>query len=334
MWKYKILIVLITFLLSFQYIFAQLEYVERKIWDYQVQLLKVILDGKHIIVTSISEDWEDLIDLINEVWWIAWVNWAFFMPKDYWYEKNDTNADRVFQWKKYFKYHWDFGVRWMFWFDINWNPLFIADNKWYVSGWIWQYNQDKKDKLYYWISNHPILVFKWENVLHKSEDVIDEKMKAKWIKNFICSRKDDKTILMWFVYNISIYELTYYLQNILQCYNAILLDSWWSRWMMYNKQYIKKNWRQIMDAFVVVEKSDNIKYNWNVQTQIIQDKYKNIADKINQTIVKIVNEKFFDETEKIKNNYIQLYKEKVKEKLLFFYEKTWNEKYIKIYNYM
>ena len=84
-------------------------------------------------------------------------------------------------------------------------------------------------------------------------------MKMKTTKNFICTTKDKKIIYMWYVYNISMLDISNYIKKNFNCYNAINLDAWWSLWLIYNNKYIKKEWRKIMDAFVVIEWKKNVK---------------------------------------------------------------------------
>lgn len=338
----KKIFVIISFLFILFWIYsdtsAYLQYIDRKIWDYNVQLFKIILDWNNYIVSSISQTGDSLKNLVNKVHGVAGINGAYFMPKDYWFEKNDTNADRVFEWKQYFKFNGDFWARGMFWFKKSWEPLFIVNNEWY-AGEKWEYNEDKINQLYYWISNHPILLLKGEDVLYKSESLIDKKMEAKWPKNFICSRKNKVEILMGSVHNITIYELVDYLKNTLKCYNAILLDSWASRWIFYNWKYIKKHRRPIMDAFVVVDKSH---YNWDKTSWYKKylpkknktiNKYKILANKIDNKIIEIVNKKFKNKSYDTKQYYIKYYHDKVKNLLLKLYKKTNKIIYFKVSQY-
>ena len=57
--------------------------VQKEIWWKSVNLIKVILDWKHKIVTSLSQDWDTLDNLIKKENWISWVNWSYFCPADY-----------------------------------------------------------------------------------------------------------------------------------------------------------------------------------------------------------------------------------------------------------
>ncbi len=104
-----------------------------------------------------------------------------------------------------------------------------------------------------------MLLLKWENPNNWNSNIYDKKMLTKWVKSFICSKKDAKTIYMWYISNITVYEMSNYLKDSLWCYNAMNLDSWGSLWMVYNNNTIKKSGRKVMDAFVVIEtKNENI----------------------------------------------------------------------------
>lgn len=258
--NYKILLCLIFTLITTKTFWYQ-ELINDSIDWKKTQYIKVILDDKHEIITSVSETWESLESLVSKVWWISWVNWAYFCPEDYkncgW--TNYSENMRIFDWKKYSKYKDDLWANWLFWFDKNWIPLFILNNYWYVDGINKKYNQDKINDVNYWISNFPVLVLEWKNVINESENILDTKQKTFWIKSFICSQDDNKTIFMWTVSNITVKEMADFLQRNLNCYNAINLDSWGSLWMIYNNETIKKPWRKIMDAFVVVEKKETKK---------------------------------------------------------------------------
>lgn len=240
--------------------YAYQEYIQKEIWWKSVNLIKVILDWKHKIVTSLSQDWDTLDNLIKKENWISWVNWSYFCPADYkvcnWI--NFTDRARIYNNTLYSKWWTDFWSSWMFWFWSDWTPIFVLKNDWY-SPWInKKVNTNKISEISYWLANYPVLVLNWENIVSQSDDILDTKMKTIWTKSFICSQSDNKTIYMWMIQNMTVKEMASYIKENLWCYNAINLDSWWSLWMTYNNEKIKVPWRKIMDAFVVVEVKNEI----------------------------------------------------------------------------
>ena len=236
-----------------QHTFAYKEFINKKIGWKNVKVIKVVLDWSHKVVTSVSFSGDNFEDLVKKEWWNTWVNGAYFMPTDYGFAQNDTNADRIYKQEKFFKFSWDFWVRWMMWFDVVGSPIFVLNNEGYDWNEAIQYNTWEIDDIYYWISNHPVLLLEWENVLDKSEKVIDSKMKASSTKSFICFTQDKNTIFMWNISSLKIYEVPSFIKNNFGCYNAINLDSGWSLGFMYDGKVYNKPWRKIMDAFVVVD---------------------------------------------------------------------------------
>ena len=164
-------------------------------------------------------------------------------------------------------------------------------------------NSDKINQIYYWLGNYPVLLFHWENFVPLYKSQLSRKMKMSWPKAFICSTKDWKTIYMWYVSNITIFEMPEFLKKNFWCYNALNLDSWGSLWLIYNWRIIKKNWRPIMDAFVVVdvEKYDKVKEIIHKNSRIIDS----VVDKIsaiywkNPYVLKAIIQKI----DQIKNRY-------------------------------
>lgn len=63
------------------------------------------------------------------------------------------------------------------------------------------------------------------------------------------------------------------------CLNAINLDAWWNTSMVYNNEYKKWPWRNIVDAFIIVE--DN--WLWDkVLEKKLNESYKKIELSINK----------------------------------------------------
>lgn len=229
-------------------------------WN-KVKIIKVIPDLRHKIITSVSIDWDNIDTLVNRVGWVSWITWSYFCPADYWKSCNRTNSttsDRIFEWKSYSKYWPDTWWRWMFGFTVTGAFLYIQNNLWYANdSYVRKYNEDKIDQVYYWLSNHPVLLIDWEDVLSKEEDnLLDKKMLKRWPKNFICVTQDQKTYYMWQIYDITMYEIPHYIHKNFDCWYALNLDSWPSSWIIYNNQTKLKNKRLIMDAFVVYENPD------------------------------------------------------------------------------
>ncbi len=299
----KLILLFMLFCFGFSFSFAKKEFIDKTIDGKTVKVIKVVLDWTTKIVTSVAFTWWDSFEnLVKKEWWDTWVNWAYFCPSDYpncgWQTR--TNADRIYQWTQYFKFNWDMWSRWMFGFDKNWKPMFVMNNEGYAWWYVRQYNNEKIDDVYYWISNHPVLLIEWEDVLSNSESLIDVKMRNSSSKSFICSSSDNKTVHMWNISNLTIYELPAYLKKNFDCYNAIALDNWWSLGMMYGWKTYTKPTRQIMDAFVVVDVKTDTQNNQPAQNNTtekqqkvalinsIKLKFKQIKTKANKDKIKII----------------------------------------------
>lgn len=266
--------------------------------------IKVKLDRWNKIITSVSLSWESLNDLVGKVWQDTWITWVYFCPQDYaWCNwQNSTTADRIFEWVSYSKYWPDTWARWLFWFDKNWNFIFFQNHLWYAEWFIRKYNVDKQDDIYYWLSNHPILIIDWKNVLSKEQDdLIDKKIVSKWTKWFICITKDENEVFMWYVYNIEMYELPSFLSENFWCNYALNLDAWKTSWLIYEWNQIIKENRKMMDSFVVFEDVD---YKYLTQDQrntlnwILTEYFRNI--KKTQWIYVLYNKII-----KLKENFIK-----------------------------
>jgi len=262
------IISLITLLILFPKASAYQELILRNIDGKPVRLIKVILDGEHFIVTSLASTWGDTLEnLTKKVWWKTSLNGTFFCPDDYSYCNGTThsNFERIYQGEaeKYSKYRPDTGIRWIFWFQRDGTPLLVNNNFGYMEGLDLSINKDKIYQFYFWLGNFPIILAYGEDILRWSEQEIDDKMKSKWNKHFICSTKDNTTIYMWAIWWINIYELPAYLKKNFDCYFALNLDAWYSSAMVYNGDVIERsNRRRIMDAFVVLTKDEYQKLNW------------------------------------------------------------------------
>lgn len=257
----KIISTLLIISLLCSQVFAYQEWIDKTIDNKKVKIIKVIPDKRHSIITSVSFKWDTLNTLVKKVGWVSWITWAYFCPADYGKRCNRTNsttADRIFEGKSFSKYWPDTWGRWMFWFDKNWEFIYLQNNLWYAKdSFVRKYNVEKVDQIYYWLSNHPVLLIDWENVLSKEWDILlDKKMLKPWPKNFICTTQDKKTFYMWQISNISMYEVPYYLTQNFWCRYALNLDSGPSSGIIYNWSTKIKDKRQIMDAFVIYENPD------------------------------------------------------------------------------
>lgn len=280
----KVLLSFVLVMLCFSYSFASKELIDKFVSWKKVQIIKVVLDWTTQIITSVSTWWDSFENLVKNVWWDTGINWAYFCPADYpqcnW--ENSTTSDRVYKWEVFSKYWKDLGARWLFGFDQSWSPLFILNNLWYVEWINKKYNDDKLDQVYYGISNHPVLLLEWENVLSESENLIESKLSSKTSKSFICSTKDNKKIYMGVVQNSTIYELPDFLKINFDCYYAINLDNGGSQWLIYDWKLYKKPWRKIMDAFVVLDWLQLKLYQQSEKKKIISDIEKLISQKNNE----------------------------------------------------
>ena len=81
----------------------------------------------------------------------------------------------------------------------------------------------------------------------------DAKQKKAWNKSFICSNLDNSLITMGFVNGQTFSSMADYIITHFQCHNAILLDNWGTKAMIYDTRYVAGPGRNMMDAFVVID---------------------------------------------------------------------------------
>ncbi len=269
-------IVLLILLLIPLFSFAKFEYNNSSIDWKDTNILKIELWWNYELRTSISDHWDTLQNLINKEWAVAWVNWAYFCPDDYSNcDGNSTVSYRVYDWNHQSTYGQDLWIRGLLWVDKDSNPLFILNNYGYVDWLNKNYNEDKFDDLEYALSNFPVLTHKWRNVIHKSKNIFDTRMETAWTKSFICSKLDNKTVLMWTVSDVDMEGLAWFVTNSLDCHYAINLDAGGSLWMIVEDETIHRHWRDIMDAFVIVDVSQKRKW---------ESKYSDTLQNVYQTI--------------------------------------------------
>jgi hypothetical protein len=241
--------------------------IENRGW-HAIRVIKVILDWEHFVVSSVAGNWWETIQaLTKKVGGTSSINWAFFCPKDY-SNCSDTVSyyERIFKWDgaSYSQFWPDTSIRWIFWFTQDGNPLFVQNK---ISdgdvGLLSNINSDRIDDLYFWISNFPVLLIEWDDVTAWASEYIDSKMTWRWNRNFICSTQDWKTIYMWYVWTMSVWNMASYLKENFGCYNALFLDAWASSAMVYSGKVLSQ-WSRtlITDAFVVVDRDAYLKLEW------------------------------------------------------------------------
>lgn len=240
----------IFFILSFSIASAH-ELIEKDIFWYHIKMIRVDRSHGDTVIVGISkENGESLKSLVERYWWVSWVNGWFFCPADYkecsWmtYSQND----RVSFGEDYSRWDetWD---RAIFAFDKK-NIPFIYQT--------WKIIKKRRSEIYHWIWNYPLLMLRWKNNLENYEHLIWPKMRLKITKNFICSTENNQVVYMWMVEAISIDSLIPVLTAI-WCYNALNLDAGNSTAMQFEWDYLYGPWRDITDAFIVVNKKETIK---------------------------------------------------------------------------
>lgn len=261
----SLFLLIFSFLVLSNYVAAYQEILIENRGGHAIRVIKVILDGEHFVVASVADEWwETIQSLTKKVWWTSSINWAFFCPKDYSScDSTFSYYERVFKWDgaSYSQFRPDTSIRWIFWFTQDWNPLFVQNKISDTDAWlISNINSDRIWELYFWISNFPVLLINWDDVTAWASEYIDSKMTWRWNRNFICSTQDWKTIYMWVVWTMSVWNMAKYLKENFGCYNALFLDAWASSAMVYSWKVLAQGNRNIItDAFVVVDRDTFIK---------------------------------------------------------------------------
>ena len=230
-------------------------YIEKTVSGYKFKVIEYDLTSEIYDIKIVkTDDATSLDNLLKDNNAISWVNWVFFCPTDYTWcntSKSFTDNERYIAWEKFSNHltTWDRAV---FWWNKEKVPFI------YQSGKI---NMDDEDKIYYWLGNYPLLLNEWKNMLEYYWDVwlIDNKMKVKTTRNFVCSDENKKNIYFWLVYDVTIDELAITLKDF-WCFNALNLDAGASTNFIYNNRYLV--WptkRNILDAIVIERKWLNVK---------------------------------------------------------------------------
>lgn len=286
-------LLLIVLLLFPTYSFANV-LIDTKIDWYKIKTIRLVKNSWYKLIVWVSEKWESLKSMVDRYGWVSWVNWAYFCPKDYkecnWVNK--SYADRISNWHNWSAFPNDtWPDRVIFALDKEQNPFLFQNwhdySRWkgdeYLVG--KTINFDMKWDIYNWIGNHPLLLEDWVNKIWESKS-IDIKMKAKNLKNFICASKDGNTIFMWWIENISIYNVPNTLLK-LGCHNAINLDSGGSSAMIYDGKYVRWPGRDIMDAWIIIpDKNYPVKTNY-INDSDVQKEVINLRDLIKKNYSKL-----------------------------------------------
>ena len=278
----KIMFIVTFVLFMFWFSFATTTLINETIDWKKVQVMKVVLDWKSKIVVPVVDNGssaKSLKSLMESVWWSHAINGWYFCPDESaysWCGRWTTDWLRVSNGLLYSK-HWMDIAPWrsVFGFDQNSNPLKMAER----DERVWIEGGRKNDSIlamYNWMMM-PTLVKNWKNLAVFNDEMNnDSKQWKAWNKTFICSTEDNLTIYMWYVNNVTFSSLADYLIKTFKCYNAIQLDNWWTKAMIYDEKYVAGPWRNMMDAFVIIEdknapKSDTIvstTNNYTVSTKV------------------------------------------------------------------
>jgi len=275
----KFFLYLLLIFLSWSYTFSYETLINNTISGHKVRAIQVNLDWNYKVISSVSTKGESLRYLMQKENGISAVNGAYFCPKDYprCWGKDYTNAPRFYKWKNYGRYWDDFSYNGLFAFDKKWSPFIVMNQLWWAAPkhlYHIRHNEKKIKDIYYAIGNFPVLLLDGKNIVSYYDNLLTWKMKSKGLKSFICYTKDRKTIYMWNVSNIDMYGMPEFIKNNFWCYGAINLDAGASLWLIYNKKVIKKSYRPVMDAFVVVDNSLE-----KQRAKVIQ-KYSVLIDKV------------------------------------------------------
>jgi hypothetical protein len=273
-----------------------------------IRVIKVVLDGQDFVVSSLAlKGGNTLEELTKKVGGDTSINGTFFCPKDYVECDGVTHSrfERIYMWDavSYSTFWPSTDVRVVFGFDKNGEPLMVQNNKSEMM-WLWSnINKERQNDLYFWLSNFTVLLLSWENVAKANEMYYDAKMYSKINRNFICSTPDKQIIYMGVVWWISIIDLADYVKQNFDCNDALALDAGYSSAMVYDSKVLERsNRRQIMDAFVVLDRTAYIDLTQQVppvkEAYIPSDAYelntldKILINKIYAAVQKIIKKKW------------------------------------------
>ena len=242
--------------LSFLIIWISLSYtqantlIQTNINGYNIEVIQYETNSPdYDLKIWIDTKWgSSLKEIMNSVWAISGVTGIFTCPKDYsacWGETTTIN-ERYVNGKKLATYK-STGERVVFWWTKAYEAFIFQTNK---------INGDREAQIYEWLANHPLLILDWVPMTQSywEKGLIDNKMKDKWTRNFICANEDSSLYYFWLVNLIDIDNLAIVLKE-LWCHNAINLDAWFSTAMIHNWDYIRWPGRDILDWVFIVPKN-------------------------------------------------------------------------------
>ena len=257
----KLLLLLFVFSFSIPGVFATQERLTTSSHD----VIKVTLDWTHKIIVNAVQNGnqpKSVKTLMDEVWGVSAINGAFF---DAYSAEKSSDMIAITNWTKRSVYGDDlWETRALFWFQHDWTPILVTNStrSWGNGNWV----NSEFSKVQYGLSMH-VLIVNGNNVSYNNSEMNNDK-KQWWAatKEFICSTEDKSTIYFWRVFSVTFVWLAEYIQRTFNCYDAIQLDAWWSTAIYYEWEKIAGPWRDVMDAFVVIE--DNSKYDEELQEAI------------------------------------------------------------------
>jgi len=212
----------------------------------------------------ISETAEPLSSISKDYWAISGINGVFFCPADYsrcWGE-NYTINERFLDGND-LSFYQETGERAVFWWDSNSLPFLYQTA---------QINPEKRDEIFEWLGNFPILYSNWVNMLEHYHDVwlYDLKMSAKLSRHFICSNKEKTEIFFGKASATSLDDLAPALFNI-WCWDGLNLDAGASSHFNYNGRELVVWKRKVLDWFFIVPKNIDIEaLNNKIETAMTQ----------------------------------------------------------------
>jgi len=207
----------------------------------KAKMIKIAPHSGYRVVVSASNEATTLQALVEKVGGVSGINGAYFCPKDYpaCGEASFSNTMRIVNGdgKTYSKYWPDMGINGLFGFDENGAPTLLKQSVW--SGDVdTNFNTGAFESVKNGLANFPIYLYEGKNMLSLyGESEIDAKMRAKSLKNFICSKKDG-TILMGGIENATVWDMPNLLLKF-DCANALNLDTGGSTAMLHNGKYMK-----------------------------------------------------------------------------------------------
>lgn len=249
----KLLLTMIMLVSFVSFTSATTTYLSKTENGHAYKVMKVSLDGKSKIVVSVVNNMmpaQSLKTLMDNVWGTHAINGWYFCPDEGAYsrcEGNTTDGLRVSNGTLYSKRSKSIAMnKSVFGFDKDWLPILVANKG--------TYQQDSDVDRVYNGMMMPTLVKDWINVAVLNDEMNNDPKQGKAAnKTFICSTQDNSIIYMGYVDGQTFSSLADYIIETFGCYNAIQLDNWWSKAMINNSKYVAGPWRNIMDAFVIVE---------------------------------------------------------------------------------